>query len=186
MQRIPPIERDQLEPEGQAAYDRIAASRGSVRGPFGVLLHHPILGGSVADVGEQIRFHGVLPGAARELAIVATARHLEVAVEWAAHVPLALKEGASVEAVEVVRRNAPTSGLNEREALVINAIRALFAEHALSDELYNQVESAFGRQGLIELLVLAGYYGLLGFVLNTAQVPAAGGVERPFETPISA
>jgi 4-carboxymuconolactone decarboxylase len=182
MQRIPNVQRDELGPAGQAAYDRIAATRGSVRGPFAVLLHHPLLGERVADVGEQIRFHGVLPGALRELAIVATARELEAAVEWVAHAPLALQEGASVEAVEVVRLQRPTAGLSPQEALVIDAVRALFVDHTLSDAMYAQVESAFGRQGLIELTVLAGYYGLLGFVLNTLQVPAAGGNERPFDT----
>jgi 4-carboxymuconolactone decarboxylase len=182
MQRIPNIERDQLDADGQAAYDRIAATRGSVRGPFGVLLHHPLLGERVADVGELLRFRGVLPGAVRELAIVATARELGAAVEWVAHAPLALKEGASVEAVEAVRQQRPTTGLNSQEALVVDAVRALFADHTLSDAMYAEVESAFGRQGLLELTVLVGYYSLLGFVLNTFQVPAPGGNERPFET----
>src|SRR3954447_24636634 len=109
MQRVPNVERAQLGPEGQAAYDRIAATRGSVRGPFGVLLHHPLLGERVADVGELLRFKGVLPGAVRELAIVATAREHAAAVEWVAHVPIGLKEGMSVEAAETVRLRRPTS-----------------------------------------------------------------------------
>jgi 4-carboxymuconolactone decarboxylase len=182
MQRVPNVERAALGPDGQAAYDRIAASRGSVRGPFGVLLHHPGLGERVGEVGELLRFHGVLPGADRELAILVTARELRAAVEWAGHAPLALKEGASVEAIEVVRQQLPTHNLSAREALVIDAVRALFADHTLSDALYQAIEAAFGLQGLIELTVLAGYYGLLGFVLNTLQVDPPAGSERPFET----
>jgi len=179
MQRVPNVEREQLGPEGQAAYDRIAATRGSVRGPFGVLLHHPLLGERVADVGELIRYHGVLPGAVRELAICVTAREYDAAVEWAAHAPLALKEGASPAAVEVVRQRGATAGLPADEALTIDAVRTLFNEHELTDSQYTQVEAAYGLQGVIELTVLAGYYGLLGFVLNTLRVPAANGVE-PF------
>jgi 4-carboxymuconolactone decarboxylase len=181
MQRVPNVQREELSAEGQAAYDRIAASRGSVRGPFGVLLHHPVLGERVADVGELLRFKGVLPGAVRELAIVATAREHQAAVEWVAHVPIGLKEGMSVEAAEAVRLGRPTAGLSETERLVIDTVRELFASHTLSDATYAQVEKAFGLQGLIELTVLVGYYSLLGYVLNTLQVPAAGGVERPFE-----
>jgi hypothetical protein len=41
MARLPDITRDQLQPEDQQFYDAIAASRGSVRGPYGVLLHSP-------------------------------------------------------------------------------------------------------------------------------------------------
>jgi 4-carboxymuconolactone decarboxylase len=179
MQRVPNVAREQLGPDGQAAYDRIAASRGSVRGPFGVLLHHPLLGERLADVGELIRFHGVLPGSVRELAICATSREYDVAVEWAAHAPLALKEGASPGAVEVVRQRGSSTGLPATEALIIDAVRTLFHEHALTDSQYAQIEAAYGVQGVIELTVLAGYYGLLGFVLNTMQVPAANGVQ-PF------
>jgi 4-carboxymuconolactone decarboxylase len=179
MQRVPNVEREQLGPDGQAAYDRIAATRGSVRGPFGVLLHHPLLGERVADVGEQVRYHGVLPGAVRELAICATAREYDAAVEWTAHAPLALKEGASGDAIEVVRQRGSTENLPPSEALIVDAVRTLFTEHALTDSQYEQVEAAYGVQGVIELTVLAGYYGLLGFVLNTLRVPAASGVE-PF------
>jgi 4-carboxymuconolactone decarboxylase len=180
MQRVPNVERSQLDEQGQAAYDRIAATRGSVRGPFGVLLHHPALGERVGEVGEFIRFHGVLPGSIRELAILVVARELGAGVEWAGHAPLALKEGASQAAVDAIAKKAPSTGLEQTEALVIDAVRALFADKTLSDELYRRVHAAFGVQGVIELTVLAGYYGLLGFVLNTLQVPPPQGAEVPF------
>ena len=69
MARVPRLTREQLDSEGQAAYDRIAASRGAVRDPFATFLHHPALAVRVAAVGEQLRFHSVLPGRDRELAI---------------------------------------------------------------------------------------------------------------------
>ena len=148
MQRIPSIEREQLGPEGQAAYDRIAASRGSVRGPFGVLLHHPLLGERVADVGEQVRYHGVLPGSVRELAICTTAREYNAAVEWAAHAPLARKEGASAEALEVVRQHAPTvQSAACRKRSSSTAVRTLFSEHALTDDQYAQSRSGLWSAG---------------------------------------
>jgi 4-carboxymuconolactone decarboxylase len=182
MQRVPNIERSQLDSHGQAAYDRIAATRGSVRGPFAVLLHHPALGERVGEVGELIRYHGVLPGAARELAILVVAFELRAGVEWAGHAPLALKEGASQAAIDAIAQHAPTSGLDPTEALVIDAVRALFADKTLSDSLYQRVHAAFGVEGVIELTVLAGYYGLLGFVLNTLQVAPPAGAEVPFAT----
>jgi 4-carboxymuconolactone decarboxylase len=180
MQRVPNVERSQLDPDGQSAYDRIAATRGSVRGPFGVLLHHPALGERVGELGEFIRFHGVLPGGVRELAILVVARELGAGVEWAAHAPLALKEGASQAAVDAVANKAPSTGLDAAEALAIDAVRSLFADKTLSDALYARALATFCVQGVIELTVLAGYYGLLGFVLNTLQVPPPSGAEIPF------
>jgi len=138
-----------------------------------------VLGERVADVGELLRYHGVLPGGARELAICVTAREYGVAVEWAAHAPLARKEGVSEQALDVVMQRAPTATLAANEALVIDATRTLFAEHSLTDDQYQRLEGAYGLQGVIELTVLTGYYGLLGFVLNTLRVPAPNGAE-PF------
>ena len=180
MQRVPNVERGQLDQQGQAAYDRIAATRGSVRGPFGVLLHHPELGERVGEVGEFIRFHGVLPGAVRELAIRVVARNMRAGVEWAGHAPLALKEGPSQAAVDAVANNASSSGLDETETLVIDAVRELLERNTLSDAMYERLHARFGLQGVIELTVLTGYYGLLGFVLNTLQVPPPDGSTVPF------
>jgi 4-carboxymuconolactone decarboxylase len=134
----------------------------------------------VGEVGEFVRFHGVLPGSVRELAILVVARELGAGVEWAGHAPLALKEGASQAAIDAIASNAPSTKLDDTEALVIDAVRALFADKTLSDPLYARVHAAFGLQGVIELTVLAGYYGLLGFVLNTLRVPPPEGADVPF------
>jgi hypothetical protein len=34
---------DALTPEGKRIYDKIAAKRGAIRGPFAALMHHPAL-----------------------------------------------------------------------------------------------------------------------------------------------
>ena len=56
---------------------------------------------------------------------------------------LALKEGATAEAVEVVRQRGSTAGLPPQEALVVDAVRTLFADHALTDDQYDQVTAAY-------------------------------------------
>jgi len=37
---------DALTPEGKRVYDKIAAKRGAIRGPFAALMHHPALAAS--------------------------------------------------------------------------------------------------------------------------------------------
>ena len=180
MTRLPDVRRDALSPEGQAAYDKIASTRGDVRGPFALLLHHPALAERVAAVGEQLRFHSALPGADRELAILAAGREVEALFEWAAHEPIALREGTRPEAIEVVRDHRATTDLAPREALIIDTVRALFREHRLADEHYARAEAEFGRPGLVELIVLAGYYGLIGFVLNAFEADLPAGVTPAF------
>ena len=43
MSRLSDVSREELKPEDQQYFDEIVGSRGSVRGPYGVLLHSPQL-----------------------------------------------------------------------------------------------------------------------------------------------
>ena len=126
MTRVPEPIRDQLAPEVRPLYDRIAQTRGETRGPYAVLLHHPALCDRVAALDEQLRFQSGLPGADRELAILTAGREAEAPYEWAAHEPVALREGTRTEAIAVVREHRPTHGLRPREAVIVDTVRAIY------------------------------------------------------------
>src|SRR5436190_12505537 len=117
MARLPEPKREELDLDGQAAWDSIAESRGSVRGPFAMLMHNPSVARPVAELGERLRFHSSLPGAERELAILTAAREVGSRYEFVAHRPLAEREGARPEAIEAVRANGPLDALARRERL---------------------------------------------------------------------
>jgi 4-carboxymuconolactone decarboxylase len=180
MARLPTLKREELEPEAQVVWDKVAGTRGGVRGPFALLLHHPPLAERVAEVGSLLRFQSRLNGADRELAILAAGREVEAPYEWAAHEPIGLKEGTRPEAIEVIRNEQPTSGLLPREAVIIDTIRALYREHRIPDDLYARAEAELGRQTLVEVVVVAGYYGLIGFVLNAFEAELPDGVTPAF------
>ncbi len=180
MARLPALTRDELGAEAQSIWDQVAASRGTVRGPHAFLLHHPALAQRVAELGSQLRFHGVLAAADRELAILTAGREVEATYEWAAHEPLGLEAGVRPEAIEVLRHQRPTTNLEPREATIIDTVRAIYRDHQIPDELYRRAEATLGRQGLVELVVLAGYYGLIGYVLNTFEAELPVGVTPAF------
>jgi 4-carboxymuconolactone decarboxylase len=177
MARLKEPTREQLAPDSQEAWDRIQASRGGVRGPFAVLMHVPALADRAAEVGDYLRFHGLLAGADRELAICCAAREIEARYEWQAHAPIAIKEGARPEAIEIVRARGSLDGLTPHERTIAEVVRSLYREHRLSDELYQQALAEFGREQLVELVTLAGYYGMIGYTLNAFEVdlPATAG-----------
>jgi hypothetical protein len=56
MSRLPLLNRDDLVPDAQVVWDRIAAVRTGVRGPFGVLIHVPTLADRVAALEDYFRF----------------------------------------------------------------------------------------------------------------------------------
>ena len=180
MARLPERMRDELSAEDQAVWDRVAGSRGSVRGPFALMIHNPPIADRVAELGAQLRFRSTLSGADKELAILTAGREVEAGYEWVAHEPLGLKEGTRPEAIEVLRHQRSTEGLLPRERLIIDTIRSIYREHRVPDDLYRRAEAEFGRSGMVELVVLAGYYGLIGYVLNVFEADLPEGAKQPF------
>ena len=96
MARLPNVNRDELKPEDQQYYDEIVGSRGSVRGPYGILLHSPQLAARVAHTGTFVRFEFDVPEALKELVIITTAREVTSQYEFSAHARLAREAGVSV------------------------------------------------------------------------------------------
>jgi 4-carboxymuconolactone decarboxylase len=183
MTRVPEPRREDLDAEGRAVYDRIAGTRGATRGPYGVLLHHPALADRVAALGEQLRFRSTLPGPDRELAILAAGREAEAPYEWAAHEPIALREGTRPEAIAAVREIRPTDGLLPREAVIVDTVRALYRRRGLTTAEFVRAERELGRRGLVELVTLAGYYGMIAGVLNAYEVDLPPGMAPAFTPP---
>jgi len=106
MSRLPAVSRDALSPEDQAVWDRIAAVRTGVRGPFGVLIHVPALADRVAALEDYFRFDAALPAADRELVILATAREMGARYPWTRHEARGRELGTRTEAIEAVRAMA--------------------------------------------------------------------------------
>src|SRR5919202_6207197 len=119
MTRIPEIEsRDQLPEPQRHVWDEIVASRGSVRGPFKVLLHSPELASRVGALGGYLRYASPLEPAVREATILATASLLDCAYEWAAHLPQARAAGVPEAVLDALR--------DKRAASLPDAERDLF------------------------------------------------------------
>ncbi len=175
MTRIPEPRREELTAEARAVFDRIADTRGAIRGPYGVLMHYPILADRVAALGEQVRFHSTLPGAERELAILAAGREVGSPYEWAAHEPIAQREGTRPQAIACILDGRPTDGLTPREAVIIDTVRTLYRARRLTDGQFQRAEAELGRVGLVELVTMVGYYAMIGLVLNAFEVPLPAG-----------
>ena len=171
MGRLPAPDRNALPPEDQAVWDRIAAVRTGVRGPFGVLMHVPQLADRVRALEDYFRFDGELPGADRELVILVTAREMEARYAWARHEHRAHAEGTPQGAVAAVRANGPLDGLTKRDRLLVEITRALLRTRRLTDAQYAEAVAELGRRQLIELVALAGHYSLIGLTLGAFDVP---------------
>ena len=171
---------DTLGPDARQVYDKIIAKRGALRGPYAPLMHHPPLAERVGDLGEYLRFGSTLPGDVREFAILITARAASQPYEWTAHAPIARREGLPEDLIERVRTRGDLRTLPARYAAAARVVQHVLARESVPRDLHDAVEKQYGVTGLLELVVLAGYYGLIAGVLFAFEVRIPPGTPAPF------
>lgn len=176
--RLPPLPPEQQsEAQRQAVANLLAGPRSTLEGPFIPLLRSPALMSRLQQTGAYLRFESPLPARLRELVILWVARHWHQPVEWAIHHPLALAAGLPPAVLEAIREGrrpgdlAPES-LAPEEWLALDVCEALSTQRGLDDATYARAVAHLGEAGLIDLIALVGYYGLLALVLNVARTPA--------------
>ena len=162
MARLPGVTREQLKPGDQPYFDEIAESRGSVRGPYGILLQCPKLAARVAATGAYVRFEGDMPNDLREVVILTTAREIRAQYEFSSHARLAREAGVSEDKIQAIARGTAPEGLSGDEELLVRYTQELLRDHKISDASFNAVLERFGVQGTVELTVLIGHYTLAG------------------------
>ena len=161
--------------------DSLLDERGGLAGPFNALVHRPDLGIVVQRLGERLRFHGSLPGAAREIAILAVGAKWMAEYEWWAHSKIARREGVSDETIDAVRcvERPPLSDPVDQAAHDFTA--ALLETGRVDPASYDAARAHLGDGGLVELVTLVGYYTLVSFTLNAFEVPLPVGEPYAFE-----
>jgi 4-carboxymuconolactone decarboxylase len=169
-----------LAPEARAVYDRITRKRGPVRGPYAPLMHHPPLAERVGALGEYLRFDSTLPPDVRELAILVTARAVGQPYEWVMHAPLARQAGVPEDVIERVRTGSDPASLPAPYADAARVVAHTLRFESIPAELQERVQARLGLPGLLELVVLAGFYRLIAGVLDAFDVPLPEGERAPF------
>jgi 4-carboxymuconolactone decarboxylase len=161
--------------------DSLLDERGGLTGPFNAWVHRPDLGLVVQSLGERLRFHGTLPGAAREIAILTVGAKWMAEYEWWAHCRVGRREGVSGETIDAIRRGERPQVADPVEQVAYDFTAALLESGRVDSVLYEAARAHLGDGGLVELVTLAGYYTLVSFTLNAFKVPLPGGGPYAFE-----
>ena len=180
-------DRAALDPQAQALYDRMNDPKGGtivgIRGPGGIRLHSPLCAVHSQPLNRYLRFEAGLSTHVRELAILTTAREFDSQFEWAAHEPEALKEGVSPRLVDIVKHRKPTQGLDEADAIVIDAGRELFRTKRLSSATFARALKQFGPRDLVDLVSLMGNYAATAILLAAFDMQLPPGQEPLLPVP---
>jgi 4-carboxymuconolactone decarboxylase len=170
--RLPPPDPAELDAQQKAVFDAIASGpRGGVRGPLAVWLHRARFAGLAQALGEYCRYATALEPRLSELAILVTARIWSSEYEWYSHKPIALAAGLSPDIVEAVRKGRAPHFTHEDEAVVHAFAQELHTARRVSDETYARGERVLGRDAVIDLVGLLGYYTLISMTINVFEIP---------------
>jgi len=177
--RITPItRREQVAEAHRPIFDAVAEGRGSVRGPFSILMHSPELCRRHLDVGTYLRFNAQVKPESRELAIITTARERDCPYVWAAHAPAARKAGIGEATVAAVRDRGDLASLSSGERGIVDYVRQLSRDNAVSQALFDRLRGVHGAPWLVELTGLIGHYGIVSGILNAFEVAPAPDAEQ--------
>lgn len=169
MARVPIIEqRGQALPDQLEAFDHIAASRGKMIRPFAAMIHRPALARAAADVGAIIRYEGLLNDHDRELVIVSTAVERSCEFEWDSHAPLAREAGVAESTLQEVKTGQSIS--DSSDEVLVEFVRQACRSSRVDDERFWAAEERLGREGVVELAAMIGYYSMLALFMGACEV----------------
>src|SRR3954469_3133622 len=177
-ERMPDLAPEKMtDAQKKAAEELASGPRGSVRGPFSVLLRSPELMSPLQKVGEYLRFKCQLDRRIAEMATLVAARHWTQCYEWSAHHPLALKAGLKADIAQAIAEGRRPTGMAADEEVVYDTLTEVLQNKSVSDVTYTRGIKQFGEQNLVDLLAIAGYYALLALLLNVSRTPLPEGCE---------
>ena len=161
--RLPLVKRENLDPPGQKTYDQLNSPNGGslagLRGPGGIMLYSPKVSELNSALNRYLRSPETgFDGHVRELAILVTAREFNNQFEWAAHEPVALKEGVPAATIDVVKQRKILRGVSEADAVVIQLGREIYGNKKVGAATYARAVKQFGPERLINLVALMGNY----------------------------
>jgi 4-carboxymuconolactone decarboxylase len=186
--RFKPLKYDEMTPEQKTMVDHLlAGERGGVRGPFNVLLRSPEVGDLGAEFGGAMRFRTGLSGDVREVIIIMTGRYWMAQYEWNAHKAAALQNGVNPTIVDAIATGKRPTGMTPDMELAYNLIDELLTSHQVTDATFKAAKDKYGERGLVDMIGLSGWYGLVSMLLNVDRYPLGEGVQpdlKPLENPL--
>lgn len=175
--RMPPIPSAKYDAaQRMAAEEFLEARKEPVFGPFDLLIRSPELMTAARGMGDYLRYKASVGTRLSELVILMVARQWSQDFEWSVHQPIAARSGISNDVIEAISEGCRPSGMDEDETIVYEFVDELHRHRRVSDRSYERAVKRFGERGVVDMVGLVGYYGLLAMTMNTARmsIPADG------------
>jgi 4-carboxymuconolactone decarboxylase len=182
--RFKPLTYGELTPEQKTLAEHLlSGERGSLNGPFNVMLRSPEMGDLAQHLGAYIRFRTTVPRKLNEFAILIVARSWRVQYEWYAHQKYAREAGLSQSIIDAVKDEKRPPSMQPDEEAVYNFVSELMNTKQVSDPTFRAAVDKFGERTVVDLMSTVGYYNFVSVFLNVDRYPMPDGV-KPELTPL--
>src|ERR1700693_5120291 len=165
---IPP---EKLSAEQKQIFDKLTAGRGRILGPYKVWIHSPTVAAGMERIGTYLNKRGSLSTRAVEIGILLIARHWDAAYVRQAHIKAGKAAGLSDEIIDAVLAGREPALADPHERAVHRFAAALAAGKKMPAADSAEIETALGRDGIAEVLVLLGYYTSVCLAMKVHEVP---------------
>ncbi len=170
MTRVPYATRENMDAAGQAVWDDIETSRGGVARNYAALLNNPQASAAMAGLGGYARYDTPLDPRIKALAVLTAAREACGHYVWTVNQPAAKTAGLSDEVIAAIREYRAPSGLDAKDASIVQFVLELLRQHRVSDATFEAVRAIVGDAGIVDILVVSGYYHTLAHCLQALEV----------------
>jgi len=162
--RVPYLQRKDMDESSQKIFDKLPgrSQEGILRGPLAFAAYNPPVAQALFDL-HNAAVAGALDPHTRELAILVACRETNYSLEWNAHEPAAVKAGVDAKTIDVVRRNAALTGVDEKDAAVIRFGRQMLHDGKMDSATFAKAAQLFGRKGAMDLVAVMSTYAVSGF-----------------------
>jgi 4-carboxymuconolactone decarboxylase len=182
MARMDEVKRQDLNARQQALFDDLMRTRPPDRktltGPFSVWIHTPDIAEHADRLVNCFRVNPKLDKRLIELIILMMCREATAKYAWSVHAPLGLKEGLTKETIDAIAACTRPDFKRDDEKLVYDFVTELAKTKTVSTATFERAKSAFGLEGVIEIVTCAGFYGMIGYVLNVFEIPPQAGASQ--------
>jgi 4-carboxymuconolactone decarboxylase len=174
--RLPYLQRKDLDAANQQIFDVLPgrSPEGVLRGPLAFAGYNPGAAKALFDL-HNAAVAGTLNPHVRELAIMVACRETNYDLEWNAHESSALRVGVDAKVLDVVRRKAALTGLDEADAVVIRFGRQMFTDKKVDSDTFAKAVELFGQRGVMDLVAVMNTYAVSGFYAIAVDEHAPAG-----------
>jgi 4-carboxymuconolactone decarboxylase len=162
-----------LTGEGRSLYEDIRARRAAKGvhhlGPYIPLLNHPELAQRIEQLGYYYKYEATLPRDVYQFIVLVFAKRSGIAFEWADHIASARASGLSDEIIADIAEGK--SAFPAPFASVRACMDCALDYKSIPGPLQEEIVQVFGIPGLLEIVTLCGFYGLIGMVNVCFDVP---------------